>query len=495
MDTINLKTLANTCYDEFSLELIKKRYNLEEIKEVEKEGILKLVQELHLYDNSVSYFDGFYLNYRIKQINPEFDLLKYTKEGILNIELKSKADETKVLNQQNKSYFYLKAVSSELDIITYISNENKFYKYDSTSKSTIKIDTNEVIEILSKYKTIESTHLDDVFKPSNYLISPFNDTEKFLEQKYILTQHQQNIVNNLIKLSDNYIVEGKAGTGKSLVLYDAAHRLIKLENNTLIIHCGYLNEGHCLLNEKTGWNIRSIKEGIDDDEFADLDVILLDEVQRLYPHQLKNIINNAKLNNAKLIFSLDPRQYLSQREGNYNNIDSIKEIYIDIKHEKLTDKIRSNKEIACFIKELFDNDKKNNIEYKNIEIDYIGQQSNFEEYLSYLENNSWTYLSLTTSLYDEASFNKYSSFKPEVNSHRVIGQEFDNVAIILDSSFEMKNKSLHYNGGKHYYDPVQMVFQNITRTRKKLKFIIVDNMDLYKNLMKIVTKEYSLEID
>ncbi|PNZ71418.1 hypothetical protein CD111_12305, partial [Mammaliicoccus stepanovicii] len=121
MDTINLKTLANTCHDESSLELIKKKYNLEEIKEVEKDGIVKLVQELHLYDNSVSYFDGFYLNYRIKQINPEFDLLKYTKEGILNIELKSKADETKVLNQQNKSYFYLKAVSSELDIITYIS--------------------------------------------------------------------------------------------------------------------------------------------------------------------------------------------------------------------------------------------------------------------------------------------------------------------------------------------------------------------------------------
>lgn len=495
MNTINLKTLANTCYDDSTLELIKKRYNLGEIKEVEKEGIVKLVQELHLYDNSVSYFDGFYLNYKIKQINPEFDLLKYTKEGILNIELKSKADETKVLNQQNKSYFYLKAVSCELDIITYISNENIFYKYDSSSKSTIKIDTREVIEILAKYKTIESIHLDDVFKPTNYLISPFNDTEKFLEQKYILTQHQQNIVNGLIKLSEDYIVEGKAGTGKSLVIYDAANKLIKLEKNTMLIHCGYLNEGHCRLNNEDGWNIRSISQGIKDDEFANLDVILLDEVQRLYPFQLKNIINNAKANNTKLIFSLDPRQYLSQREGEYNNIDYIKEMNMGIKHEKLTDKIRSNKEIACFIKELFDNDKKNNIEYKNIEIDYIGIKSNFEEYLNYLKNNSWTYLSLTTSRYDSASFDKYSSINPEVNSHRVIGQEFDNVAIILDRSFEMKNKSLHYNGEKYYYDPIQMVFQNITRTRKKLKFIIIDNMELYKNLMKIVTKEYSLKID
>src|SRR5699024_4364032 len=167
MNTINLKTLANTCDDDYALELIKKRYQLEDIKEVEKEGIVKLVQELHLCDNRISYFDGFYLNYRIKQINPEFDLLKYTKEGILNMELKSKADKIKVLKQQRNSFFYLKAVSHELDIITYISNENIFYKYDSNKNLTYQIDTNEVIKILGKYKTIESTHLDDIFKPSN----------------------------------------------------------------------------------------------------------------------------------------------------------------------------------------------------------------------------------------------------------------------------------------------------------------------------------------
>lgn len=61
--------------------------------------------------------------------------------------------------------------------------------------------------------------------------------------------------------------------------------------------------------------------------------------------------------------------------------------------------------------------------------------------MDYLENNSWTFLPLTTSKFDSASFEKYSILKPYLNSHRVIGQEFDNVAIILDSSFEMRNKT------------------------------------------------------
>lgn len=494
MNTINLKTLANTCLDQSSLMLIKKRYNLDDIKEVEKEGIVDLVEELHLYDNSVSYFDGFYLNYKIKQINPEFDLLKYTKEGILNIELKSKADKERVLKQQCKNYFYLQAVTHELDIITYVSEENIFYKYDKNNKSTSIIDTSEVVDILSKYKTIESTHLDDVFVPTNYLISPFNNTEKFLKQKYILTQHQQIIVNSIIKLKDDHIVEGKAGTGKSLVIYDAANKLIKQGKNTVMIHCGLLNSGHDRLIEE-GWNIRSVKERIEDEEYTEIDVIFIDEVQRMYPAQLRNIMEKAKEHDCKLIFSLDPRQYLNEKESKYNNIDYIKETYTSIKHETLTDKIRTNHEIACFIKELFNNDKKNNIDYNNIEIEYIGSKSNFEEYVQYLENNLWTYLSLTTSKFDNASFEKYSQLNQEVNSHRIIGQEFDNVAVILDRSFEIKNKSLQYNGGYYHYDPVQMVFQNITRTRKKLKFIIVGNMNLYKNLMKIVTKEYSLVMD
>lgn len=249
-----------------------------------------------------------------------------------------------------------------------------------------------------------------------------------------------------------------------------------------------------MLNQEDRWTIRSIKDGIRDDEFAKLDVILLDEVQRLYPYQLQNIINNARENDTRLIFSLDPRQYLSEKEGNFNNLDYIKEMILSLKHERLTEKIRSNREIAYFIKELFDNDKKNNIEYKNIEIDNIGIKSDIEEYMDYLENNSWTFLPLTTSKFDSASFEKYSILKPYLNSHRVIGQEFDNVAIILDSSFEMRNKTLHYKGGNYHYDPVQMVFQNITRTRRKLKFIVIDNIDLYINLMKIVTKEHFIKI-
>lgn len=105
MNLINLKTLANICYDEKTFDMIKNKYNLNDLKEVEKTGIVKLVQCLHELDNGVSYFDGFYVNYRIKQINPEFDLLKYAEEGILNIELKSSSEKRLLKNSKEEIIF------------------------------------------------------------------------------------------------------------------------------------------------------------------------------------------------------------------------------------------------------------------------------------------------------------------------------------------------------------------------------------------------------
>ncbi|WBF52839.1 DNA/RNA helicase domain-containing protein [Macrococcoides canis] len=489
MDLINLKTLANICYDKTTFDLIKNKYNLNDLKEIEKEGIVKLVQQLHGVDNRVSYFDGFYINYRIKQINPEFDLLKYAKEGFLNIELKSSSEEYAIEKQQKRNYFYLKAITKNIDIITFVSNDNKFYRYIAESNSTVEIDATEVVSLMSNYKTLKEEHLDRTFVPSNYLISPFNDTERFLDSKYILTQHQQQMVNEIIKLKKSFIIEGKAGTGKSLVLYDVAKTLMREGSNITIIHCGYLNDGHIKLNE-SNWNIYSISQGVENLDYQNLDAILVDEAQRMYPYQLKDLINKAKKNETHLIFSLDPLQYFKEKEGRYNNLDYVKEQMEDVHHYQLTDKIRSNKEIASFIKELFDNDKKNNEKYRNIEIDIIDKNSNFIEYIRYLEEKGWTYLPYTRARYGSSTFSNYCLINQEKNSHRVIGQEFDKVVIILDQSFIIKDKSLKYIGKSYYFEPMKMVFQNITRTRSKLKFIIVDNLELYTEMMRIVTKSY-----
>ncbi|EAI1237051.1 hypothetical protein A0U21_00460 [Campylobacter lari] len=42
-------------------------------------------------------------------------------------------------------------------------------------------------------------HLDALFSPLNFLISPFNNTTSFLNDKYYLTQQQEEIKTDLLK--------------------------------------------------------------------------------------------------------------------------------------------------------------------------------------------------------------------------------------------------------------------------------------------------------
>ena len=106
-----------------------------------------------------------------------------------------------------------------------------------------------------------------------------------------------------------------------------------------------------MLNTDYKWNIRPVKYGYNNN-FNDYDLIIVDEVQRIYPYQLKAIIDRIKAVNKKCIFSFDRKQCLSPDEFNWNNIDVISSISDKI--YTLTTKIRTNKEIADFIKRLFD---------------------------------------------------------------------------------------------------------------------------------------------
>lgn len=68
--------------------------------------------------------------------------------------------------------------------------------------------------------------LNNIFKASNYLISPFNKTEQFMKDQYFLTSHQEEIMNEIMSNIKNgnkfFLIQGDAGTGKTLLTYHLA---------------------------------------------------------------------------------------------------------------------------------------------------------------------------------------------------------------------------------------------------------------------------------
>ena len=426
----------------------------------------------------------------IPQIGKEFDLLRFGDNYIINIEIKTESSIDKIFKQQQKNKYYLEFLNKEIYIYTYILNENKLYKLiRKDSNNEIKEATfNELCNKLLLQEVVTFNNIDDLFNPSDYLVSPFNSPEKFMAEGYFLTVQQEQIYNEIrTKLSDattKFIaLTGSAGTGKTLLTYHIAKESIRKGEKVLILHCAPLNSGHKILMEEYGWSIHMPKYA---PNTTDFDLIIIDEAQRMYPYQFDKYIEEVRTFNKKCIFSYDENQYLRDNEKNYHTKERI-EKELSCTPYKLTDKIRTNKEIAYFIRQLF-NLKKNisNIDYPNIELTYCKNYFSAKSLLQELSKKNWKVPNYTPGTRSTFHYEAYLSGDTEC-AHSVVGQEFDNVVIVIDDSFKYNSQG-DLIADNTYYSQRQMLYQIITRTRKKLHIVIIDNEVMLDRCIDILNK-------
>jgi hypothetical protein len=437
---------------------------------------------------SIYDFENFFVGYQIPQIGKEFDLLRFGSEYIINIELKKTSDKEKIEKQLTKNNYYLGFEGKKTYHYTYLSESGSLFKLSRPGE----IETAEITELAKLLQEQESSHehnIDSLFQPTNYLVSPFNSTERFLSGEYFLTQQQEEASDIMIKhlfaptVPGFISLTGGAGTGKSLLAYHIARTALKKGKKVLIIHCGMLNHGHELLTSK-GWEIKPIRT-YKSCKISDYDLVIIDEAQRLYETQFKDLSLEIRASKALCIFSFDKLQTLATHEDRLD-IESQISILKPISSHTLSDKIRSNKEIADFINMFFNKNKNYEIKGgKNIFLKYFSTNKDACDYLGSLSREDWQLLRFTPSLYNTEHHEQYSQQNTQT-SHEIIGQEFDNVAVVIDELFSYHISGQLVYSGSSYYHPRKMLFQNITRARKKLLVVIINNEELLERCLTIL---------
>lgn len=489
MRNINIQSLlqANDSLTQKGFNGFLKHYGIE-IKSAEIEDLRSLVKVLCILEHNIRMFDKFYVGYKIPQIGKEFDLLRLGKKCVINVELKKTSTEEKIKKQLTRNRYYLSFIGREVYSFTFVSDSKELYflKSDGCLEKT---EFEFLVKLLNDQEIHDAEIVDELFNPSDYLVSPFNSTHKFLSNEYFLTHQQEEVKNEIIcslnspKAARFISIIGSAGTGKTLLIYDIAKQLIESKKKPLIIHCGYLNDGQEEL-KSNGWEIAPIKYYANYD-LANYDLVIIDEAQRIYPTQLDKIIEKVKLISGSCIFSYDKLQTLSNWEEKWDISTKINTIN-PITGYKLSEKIRTNKEIAEFIKMLFNNKRNLTITSKgNIEINYFKNIADAKSYLEILDGGKWEILRFTPSQFSKEHHMQYSELSKK-NSHHVIGQEFDGVVVTIDKYFSYDEDGELIYRGIAYYHPAKMLFQNITRSRKKLNLVIIDNEELLNRCIAIL---------
>lgn len=491
MKHINIISLTQA-YDTLEYEEYKNLLNYHniEVKDKEVDDLKSLITILNDREEIQSIFNQFYVGYKIPQISKEFDLLRFGKDSIINIELKNSSTEEKILKQLKQNKYYLSFLTKEVHNFTFVENLKKLYHLNNDVLEEVNFI--DLAKLLYEQETNNIDDIDKLFNPSDYLVSPFNSTEKFIEDKYFLTHQQESIKIKIIDAlsSDTkanfFAVTGGAGTGKTLLTYDIAKKIIDYGNKVLIIHSGNLNSGHIKLNEVNNWKIVPAKS-YNNYDLKDYKLIIIDEAQRMYPNQIDDIVKKISSMNGNCIFSYDKLQTLAIWEDSRNPEEKITKIP-SITQYKLSEKIRTNKDVASFIKMLFD-EKRNKLELSkdNIEISYFNNDEDARKFLETLSKQDWEILRFTPSQYNNEKHEK-SALPTAETSHRIIGQEFDNVGVIIDQCFFYNEDGKLQYGCKSYYHPVKMLFQNITRTRKKIHIVIINNSEILNRCLSILEK-------
>ncbi len=504
----------------------------------EIESLRRLSDRLLAAGVTVPELDGFFMSYSIPQIGKEFDLLKFGPGGCLNIELKSQPVPLEQIRAQLlKNRHYLAHLGRKMHLFTFVADTRECYRL--LQEDVLEpISPEELAEAVHAFAKDYLTEIDGMFRASEYLVSPSGTPEKFLCGEYFLTQAQDQVREALLSAINDTVgtaffsVTGRPGTGKTLLLYDIG-RTLGPHARTAIIHWGELEAGHEIINKaEHGLTIlpRSILDAEDDKaasgpvgsaaggsvgSAADGDILktlapysylLIDESHRLSLSAFQAVCATAKKYHQRVVFCLDPEQILTTADRQNDIAGRIKQLP-PTGEFLLSEHLRGNRELQAFIRQVRDlrDVPKDHMLYEDVDLGFAADVAEARKLLAYYRGQGYVFINYARTMpethgtdgsYEETippalvpdTSGPFMEFEGGYDVNHVIGQEFDRVVMLLDTSFYYDADG-RLEGVPHPDPDVQypdLFYQGITRVQEKLALIVLENDILFDTISEIL---------
>ena len=455
-------------------------------------SLRQLVDGLMSHGVTIPMLDGFFFGYTIPRIGKEFDLLKFCGESCLSIELKSQAvDKKDILAQQKKNLHYLAHIDKNPVMYTVVTDTLTTYKIGDGGE-LCEVDFSSVADAVKEFYKEYLSDIDDMFKASDYLVSPLGTPEKFIAGEYFLTQAQERVKKDIlldiamVNSYGFYSITGRSGTGKTLLIYDVA-KTLSSRAPALVIYCGRLDgEKDALISSIPNFDVMPMDEVAENpDAIRSFKYVFVDEAHRLSVDVFNGVVSCVMENSQICIFSSDPEQVLTRDEKKNQIANKIVKLNL-LGSFQLRERIRANVELTSFIDAIKDVSHREKIssDYKNISLHYANNDHEAYDIIKYLKGGGYVFIGYPNTM---KSQKPYASLCEDYAVHHVIGQEFDNVVMVMDKSFHYdKNGKLQGipDDDPEYLYP-NLFYNGISRVREKIAIVVIENKKLYEKISRI----------
>ncbi len=429
-----------------------------------------------------SCYTGYYISSEIQNGMNRFDLLRFSEDRIINIHLATQFDflpQQKlqhIKKQLTKNYFYLTFLPKRISCYC-LCEDDGIYKLNYNN-SVVRVEVNDLLgELLSQNSSLQNdVDISMVLSHSKFLVSPYQDTQAFVNNEYFLTDNQQKIRDEILqKINDEeffaYCVESSYGAGKTMLAYDLAKQLMAKSQNSLIIHSGLLKDGILRLKLQHGYNICTIKEMSITLQCLKLSAskyyaIIVDNAHLFSNGQIELITQFCYDQQISVVFLYDENKIAAKS----------KEIYCYLKNEdngfnvyksQLKDRFRYNKEVKCEIEKFLKNIYVKDDNAYNIDLsDYIMVDTKIKESIKELENIGYKIINLCYKNIEEND-------KIIRNVSCITENEFEKIAIVIDSGKaknNFENTGIQMLSGNNY-DFLKLLFSSVKNAVSSLKII------------------------
>ena len=434
--------------------------------------------------------DGFYFGFVIPLIGKEFDLIKVTGKYCLNIELKSQdVGSEQILAQLRKNRHYLTLLGRELMLFTVVTDTLACYRL--TDEDELEpVDIGEIARAVRKCRAAYHGNIDKLFRSSEYLISPEENPDKFLQGQYFLSPAQDYVKAELLRdIADAsrcafFHIYGRPCTGKTLLIYDLAKHLSG--SGRTLITCG----------EEPSGGLLSISESIDNLDFISVSditspeqisgygFILVDEALRIEPAVFDIIVNAAEIYEQVCIFSTDPSAVLTDPEQQNDIGGRILSLELAGEYE-LSEKLRVNMEIQTFILKLkhLGCKTEKTYEFEHVSVNYANTIDEAHEIIRYFRKKGYLFINAHRQAADP-----FADLEESLRYRHVAGREYNSVVMLMDRSFSYDGEG--YLRGIPKPDPAHpypnIFYSGITRVRERLALVILDAPELLESVLSIL---------